>query len=242
MTKYCRCMHYESKGYTARLIVSENKVKEKGGHNCIPQQGNLQVEASEYVKRYIKTQASDLSKNPDEIYRLLLQDLASQYPSTAITILSKKNQQSDTIQQKQRNKSLALRICRNSATFPYKFKNTHIYGDFNKHFHKMLIWTSDEGLAVLRHQGLIFVDGTFRCVPAAFAQCIIIIAWDAASKLFVPSVWALVTAKYEYLYCEFIHNVFILLNYNWIPRCCIVDFEIGLLNSGKYQFTESIIA
>ncbi|KAF1742049.1 hypothetical protein MXB_240 [Myxobolus squamalis] len=70
MTKYYRCMHYESK-------VSENKVKKKGVHNCIPQQGNLQVEASKYVKRYIKTQASDLSKNPDEIYRLLLQDLAS---------------------------------------------------------------------------------------------------------------------------------------------------------------------
>ncbi|KAF1740729.1 hypothetical protein MXB_5219 [Myxobolus squamalis] len=79
-------MYYESKGCTARLIVSENKVKEKRVHNCIPQQGNLQVEANEYVKRYIKTQASDLSKYPDEIYRLLLQDLASQYPSTVITI------------------------------------------------------------------------------------------------------------------------------------------------------------
>ncbi|KAF1740193.1 hypothetical protein MXB_5383, partial [Myxobolus squamalis] len=90
MTKYYRCMHYESEGFTARLIVSENKVKEKGVYNCIPQQGNLQVEASKYLKQYIKIQASDLSKNPDEMYRLLLQDLASQYPSTSITIPSKK--------------------------------------------------------------------------------------------------------------------------------------------------------
>ncbi|KAF1739987.1 hypothetical protein MXB_1349 [Myxobolus squamalis] len=101
MTKYYRCVHYENKGCTARLIVSENKVKEKGVYACIPQQGNLQVKASKYVKQYIKTQASDLSKNPDEIYRLSLQDLASQFPSTTITIPSKKNQQSDIIQQKQ---------------------------------------------------------------------------------------------------------------------------------------------
>ncbi|KAF1740598.1 hypothetical protein MXB_1337 [Myxobolus squamalis] len=65
----------------------------------------------------------------------------------------------------------------------------------------MLIWTTDEGLAVLRHQGPIFVDGTFRCVPAAFAQCIIIMAWDTVSQLFVPCVWVLVTGKSKYLYC-----------------------------------------
>ncbi|KAF1740730.1 hypothetical protein MXB_5220, partial [Myxobolus squamalis] len=65
--------------------------------------------------------------------------------------------------------------------------------------------------------------------------------WDAASQLFVPCVWALVTGKSEYFYCEFIHSVFF-LNYNWMPRCCIVYFEIELLNSVKYQFTESIIA
>ncbi|KAF1740020.1 hypothetical protein MXB_5017, partial [Myxobolus squamalis] len=83
MTKYYRYMHYNSKSCTARPIVSENKVKEKGVNNCIHQQGNLQVKASKCVNRYIKRQASDLSKNLDEIYRLLLQDLASQYPSTA---------------------------------------------------------------------------------------------------------------------------------------------------------------
>ncbi|KAF1744134.1 hypothetical protein MXB_1477 [Myxobolus squamalis] len=118
MTKYYRCMHYESKGCTALPIVSENK----GVHNCIPQQVHLQVEASKYVKRYIKRQASDLSKNLDEIYRLWLQDLASEYLLTAIRIPSKKtNQQLDTIQEKQRNKSLALQICRKFATFPYKY-------------------------------------------------------------------------------------------------------------------------
>ncbi|KAF1742051.1 hypothetical protein MXB_242 [Myxobolus squamalis] len=53
-------------------------------------------------------------------------------------------------------------------------------------------------------------------------------AYDVASQLFVPCVWALVTGKSEYFYCEFIHNVFILLNCNWMPRCCIIDFEIGI--------------
>ncbi|KAF1741300.1 hypothetical protein MXB_5039 [Myxobolus squamalis] len=103
MTKYYRCMHYESEGCTARPIVSENKVKEKGVHNSISQQGNLQVEASKYLKQYTKRQASDLLSIPVDCNN---------------NSFKKKNKQSDTIQHKQRNKSLALRICRNSAIFP----------------------------------------------------------------------------------------------------------------------------
>ncbi|KAF1740390.1 LOW QUALITY PROTEIN: hypothetical protein MXB_97 [Myxobolus squamalis] len=104
----------------------------------------------------------------------------------------------------------------------------------------MLIWTSDEGLAVLRHQGIIICEQYFLLCSCSIAQCIILMAWDAASQLFVPC--ALVTGKSEYFYCKFTHNVFILFNFYWMLRCCIVDFTIGLLNSVKYQFTKSIIA
>ncbi|KAF1740911.1 hypothetical protein MXB_4300 [Myxobolus squamalis] len=99
MTKYYRCMHYDSK-----MLHCTADIKKKGVHNCISQQENLQVEACEYVKRYIKRQESDLSKNPDEIYRLLLQDLASEYSLTAITIPSKKRI-SNQILYKRRNEN-----------------------------------------------------------------------------------------------------------------------------------------
>ncbi|KAF1740752.1 hypothetical protein MXB_822 [Myxobolus squamalis] len=111
MTKYYRCMHYESKGCTARLIVSENKI--------------------------ICNRSNETNRSHYEFVEIPLHSLTN-------------------------------------LNTPF-FKK-HIYWDFNKKFHRMLIWTLDEGLAVLRHRGPIFVEGTFLCVPAAFAQCIIIMA------------------------------------------------------------------
>ncbi|KAF1742080.1 hypothetical protein MXB_4199, partial [Myxobolus squamalis] len=44
-----------------------------------------------------------------------------------------------------------------------------------------------------------------------------------------------------YIFCEILHNALILLNYNWMLRVCIVDFELTIIYSLKYQFTEITI-
>ncbi|KAF1743044.1 hypothetical protein MXB_3985, partial [Myxobolus squamalis] len=63
-------------------------------------------------------------------------------------------------------------------------------------------------------------------------------AFYASSNLTIPYVWCLITGKNQHIYCEILHNIFRMLNYDWIPRVCVVDFEMVLFKSEKYQNAE----
>ncbi|KAF0990258.1 hypothetical protein HZS_3559 [Henneguya salminicola] len=109
-----------------------------------------------------------------------------------------------------------------------------ISGRFNGDFHRIMSWTSGEGLFILRQQGQVYIDGTFRVVPSTFFPCVVIMAFDASSNWTIPCVWCLTTGKNEHIYCEILHNIFILLNYDWMPVICVIDFEMALLKAVKY--------
>ncbi|KAF0993017.1 hypothetical protein HZS_11, partial [Henneguya salminicola] len=101
---------------------------------------------------------------------------------------------------------------------------------------------SDEGLFILRQQGQVYIDGTFRVAPSTFSQCVVIMAFGASSNLTITCYWGLTTGKNEHIYCEILHNIFILLNYDWMPRICVIDLEMAiLLKAVKYQSTETTI-
>ncbi|KAF0989626.1 hypothetical protein HZS_3539 [Henneguya salminicola] len=105
-----------------------------------------------------------------------------------------------------------------------------IYGEFQFFF----MWSSDEGLAILRMGSELFVDATFRVTPHSFAQCLIVINFDHSTNFFVPCVWALMSRSNEYLYCELLHAII-------SQKSVVFDFEKALLNSVKYQFPKSKI-
>ncbi|KAF0986007.1 hypothetical protein HZS_1400 [Henneguya salminicola] len=116
-----------------------------------------------------------------------------------------------------------------------------ISGRFNGDFHRIIFWASDEGLSILRQQGQVYIDGTFSVVPSTFSQCVVIMTFYASSNLTITCIWCLTPGKNEHIYCEILHNIFILLNYDWMPRICVIDFEMALLEAVKYQFTETTI-
>ncbi|KAF1740155.1 hypothetical protein MXB_1910, partial [Myxobolus squamalis] len=64
---------------------------------------------------------------------------------------------------------------------------------------------SNKGFSVLRMESSAFIDATFRVTSASFLQCMIIMGFDPTSNVYVPCVWALISPKYEYLYCEDLH-------------------------------------
>ena len=75
------------------------------------------------------------------------------------------------------------------------FLRRNWYGDIHGIYHRILIWASDFGLALLRHKGQVFIDGTFRIVPTQFSQCVIVLAFDPSTNLYVPCIYSLVTGK-----------------------------------------------
>ncbi|KAF1776001.1 hypothetical protein GQ600_2802 [Phytophthora cactorum] len=44
----------------------------------------------------------------------------------------------------------------------------------------------------------LFIDGTFRCVPASFIQCVVLMGHDRAFRCYVPAVTMLATSKSEW--------------------------------------------
>lgn len=102
-------------------------------------------------------------------------------------------------------------------------------------------WATNESLSILRGEGHVLIDCTFKIVPFGFKQCLIIMCFDKCSNLFIPCIYVLLTSKTEYIYCSIFHEVIVILNYNFMPKYITVDFELALIGAIKYQFTKSRI-
>ncbi|KAF0986262.1 hypothetical protein HZS_274 [Henneguya salminicola] len=87
-------------------------------------------------------------------------------------------------------------------------------GDINGVQHKMMIWATNQSLSLLRYKGHTFFDGTFRTTPNPFDQCLIIMVFENSSDLYIPCDFSLGTGKNEYIYCEFLYQVIMLLEHN----------------------------
>ncbi|KAE8987891.1 hypothetical protein PF011_g19397 [Phytophthora fragariae] len=80
----------------------------------------------------------------------------------------------------------------------FPFHQTIMEGD---RLQRIIGWVDPRLLELLRYPGAqMFVDGTFRCVPRSFYQCVVLMVSDAASGVFVPCVYALATGKSNLLY------------------------------------------
>jgi hypothetical protein len=108
-------------------------------------------------------------------------------------------------------------------------------------YHRVMLWAPDDFLALLKYEGHTFFDATFWVVPAPFAQCFIVMVYDAGTNVFVPCVYCLMTAKLKHLYCIALHEIITLLDYHWTPRAITVDFEKALIAAVKYKFQHSPI-
>ncbi|KAF0990087.1 hypothetical protein HZS_2604 [Henneguya salminicola] len=188
-------------------------------------------------------QALDLSKYPDDIYPLIVREVNDKFQLRAIKIPTKREVYSII----RYARGLFAPVDNFESTMKAPFAQTQdgmvffqkmISGRFNGDFPRIILLASDEGLSILRQQGQVYIDGTFRIVPATFSQCVVIMEFDASSNLTIPCVWCLTIGKNEHIYCEILQNIFILLNYDWMPRICVIDFEMALLKAVKYQFAE----
>lgn len=108
---------------------------------------------------------------------------------------------------------------------------------FNNDLHRMLVWIHPDLLPILKRKKIdCFIDGTFRCVPKPFFQCIILMAFDDETELFVPIVYSLVQNKHEWTYWNFLNLVLIGTEMKFDPQTITMDFEKALQNAVKDQF------
>ncbi|EGZ29698.1 hypothetical protein PHYSODRAFT_323186 [Phytophthora sojae] len=97
---------------------------------------------------------------------------------------------------------------------------------------RVLGWADPRLLELLRYPGSqMFVDGTFRCVPRSFYQCVVLMVSDAASGVFVPCVYALTTGKTHQLYQKLMRFMDDGTGSRLQPGSVVCDFEAALIDS-----------
>ncbi|EGZ16351.1 hypothetical protein PHYSODRAFT_334540 [Phytophthora sojae] len=102
---------------------------------------------------------------------------------------------------------------------------------------RVLGWADPRLLELLRYLGSqMFVDGTFRCVPRSFYQCVVLMVSDAASGVFVPSVYTLTTGKTHQLYQKLMRFMNDCTGSRLQPGSVVCDFEAALIDSVTDQF------
>ena len=240
---YWRCSKYASARCNGRLKQCGSTITIMGEHSCKKEEKILQCEASEAMLARIDELASTTRMTTQRIFERVISD--EKNSSNTAKMIPTKSVISERIK--------TIRGCNMSDHNPVrdatlsqtkmgrKFLRRDWKGDLNGKDERLLLWASEESLSVLRQNGDIFIDGTFRVVPAGFYQCVVIMALDLTSSEYVPTVWALLSGKSENMYCTLLHEIVVLLDYQWMPSICVCDFERGLLGAARYQFPDSQI-
>ncbi|POM75316.1 Hypothetical protein PHPALM_7596 [Phytophthora palmivora] len=107
---------------------------------------------------------------------------------------------------------------------------------------RLIGWAHPALLNLLRYNNTtLFVDGTFRCVPRGFVQCVILMVHDRASGIFVPAFYVLSTYRTSDSYWDIIHHVVQATDQRLSPAEVICDFEAGLMDAVQTQFPDAMV-
>ncbi|KAE9045853.1 hypothetical protein PR001_g4795 [Phytophthora rubi] len=90
-------------------------------------------------------------------------------------------------------------------------------------------------------QRKIFVDATYRCVPAPFYQLAIVMIYDSISELYLPVWYILTTGKTAQMYKRQFHNIYVALKQKLVPAHFVCDFEFAMIIAALGQFPEVTI-
>ena len=101
-------------------------------------------------------------------------------------------------------------------------------------------WAHPALLCLLRYENIsLFLDGTFRCVPAKFKQCVVAMVYDRGTKLFVPVFYVLCTSKTHDTYWNALQFIGNACGDTIRPKSVVCDFEAALINAVTDWFPET---
>lgn len=241
-TTYYRCAKLNGRLCSARIIKKNNNITLKGSHNCININNNCKEINSDILEKIIVEHASDLSKTPGQVYQNIVSNVSNLTENDAMVIPCK---QTIRTKIKRVRGTEIIKIGDMMETDLGKTLDGYQFLKIYKKFYvqdkieQFAIWGSEEGLSILRQNNQIYIDGTFKISPNPFKQCLIIMAFDNSTNLFVPCIFSLLSAKNENMYWMFLQEAIALMDWKWEPSVIITDFELALIKACKAQFNKS---
>lgn len=249
-TVYYRCSKYEQK-CRVRLVKKGESITQKGVHICGKKVLSIgssinQINPKEYGEKFLAEKSAQLSLYPNQIYQEFLLTMMEKFVNVAYQMPSKSHIYSII---RQNRGLVGMNSLESVMTPPLSLKRNgepffrrYWVGDIHGEQHKILLWSTNESLALMRYNSHTFIDGTFKITPHSFYQCVIVMIYDCGTELYVPCAFGLVTGKNEHIYCELFHQLIMLMEYSWMPRVITTDFEQALISAIKQEFPESKIS
>jgi hypothetical protein len=103
-------------------------------------------------------------------------------------------------------------------------------------------WAHPLLIELLKYAGTtVFVDGTFRCVPRGFKQCVVAMVHDRATCFYVPVFYVLSTARTMVAYYDIFHFIIQATDQQLEPAEIVCDFEAALIQAVQVQFPNADI-
>ncbi|KAF0989534.1 hypothetical protein HZS_960 [Henneguya salminicola] len=161
---------------------------------------------------YLVKASKDFSKYPNRIYQPPICFPNQKYKTKSIKI-SSRNQVYNRIgylRGPSTEAVLTIEILPHNSTIAGRPFLQRLWAwNIDGEFQRFLMWSLDEGLTILWVGSELFNDAA----PHIFVQCLVVMSFDASTNLFVPCVWALMSRRNEYLYCELLHAIIVQLKY-----------------------------
>ena len=105
----------------------------------------------------------------------------------------------------------------------------------------ILLWSHPDLSILLRREATcVHVDATFRCTPAPFSQCLILLVHDQETDMNVPAVYAFTDGHDTWTWWHFPHLCSVVADCKLKPRCIVTDFEMSLVKSVADYFPNAV--
>lgn len=107
---------------------------------------------------------------------------------------------------------------------------------------KIIGWGHPDLIHLLKYGEVnTFIDCTFSCVPQGFEQCLIIMAYDKSTSLYVPIFYVLLQSKLEKAYFHALQLCISASDWQFVARTVTCDFEQALLGAVEGNFPSAPI-
>jgi hypothetical protein len=257
-----RCIKSKIKNIKCKATITKNKktgaiTKSKFKHCCKPSTLAVQLDLCDEAVRISKEKTLDEPTKPatviytevmsklKEIYKDRVDDFIIPTKKKLIsTINNAKKSISETIDDYIHSNKFSNISSTDSRKFlrfdfTYATQNTHLL-EKNK-LHRILLWSHPDLFPMLKRAAIrMHIDGTFRCVPRPFTQCVIVLMHDDETELNVPVVYGLVDSKETWTYWHLFHLCSVLADCRMDPKYITSDFEGSIIQATKEYFPKAI--
>jgi hypothetical protein len=239
----------------ATLVVRDDtQFEEKGEHTCL--RSSKVISRKEDVVEWMTEMVDDLALKDyslpvKNIYDHVLQKVFEKYGDVAIAGLSKDQirHRVSYIRSKSTGNADVFRalelpnlsqVSADDHRLILKFNNIR---EIEGELIRVTGFAHPDLLYYLLYPGInLYIDGTFRCVPKPYYQCLIIMVYDHASNLYLPVFYVLTTKKNQWSYWYVLNEIIISCQTKLSPAIIHCDFEKSLINSIKEQFPDVVVA